>query len=68
MVPFPAGAFRREGRKLFIGKNRFGEDGIRLVVHTSRLKVEGILKFGSLSPLKYLSYHGAVCMDSVPGV
>lgn len=52
-VSFPADQYRRTGRNIFIGENRFGEDGIRLDVHTAELTIRGNLKFGSLLPLKY---------------
>lgn len=36
-----------------IGKNRFGEKGVRLDVNTWKLSVKGKLSFGPLTPLKY---------------
>ena len=33
-VTFPADEFRRVGRNIFIGENRFGKDGIYLAIHT----------------------------------
>lgn len=52
-VAFPAEKFCRRGRTIFIGKNRFGESGIRLAVHTPELTANGKLNFGPLAPLKY---------------
>lgn len=52
-VNFPADVFRRNGRTIFIGKNRFGEKGVRLLVRTQELSVQGKLDFGPLLPLKY---------------
>lgn len=52
-IPFSFDVFRREKNQIFIGKNRFGKDGICLTIHTPRLSVEGNLIFGTLSPLKY---------------
>ncbi|MDE5589982.1 MAG: hypothetical protein K2J60_12750, partial [Acetatifactor sp.] len=52
-VMFPADSFRRAGRNIFIGENRFGEKGIRLAIHTSKLTIKGKLDFGQLFPLKY---------------
>lgn len=52
-VDFPADVFRRVGRHISIGKNRFGEAGIQLAVRTSELVAKGKLNFGPLSPLKY---------------
>ncbi len=48
-----ADSFRRTGRNIFIGENRFGEKGIYLAIHTPQLVVSGKLDFGQLSPLKY---------------
>ena len=48
-----AGEFRRKGKNIFIGKNRFGEKGIYLKIKTPELMIEGKLDFGPLSPLKY---------------
>ncbi len=52
-VPFPGKAFRRKGRTISIGKNRFGEMGIRLAVCAPGLIVKGKLVFGALHPLRY---------------
>lgn len=52
-VDFPADAFRRVGKNIFIGKNRFGENGIRLAIDTPELTIKGKLDFGALTPLKY---------------
>lgn len=52
-VPFSANVYRREGKNIFIGKNRFGKNGICLSIHAPQLSVEGNLFFGPLSPLKY---------------
>lgn len=52
-VAFPGDAFCRRGRNILIGKNRFGEGGIRLAVHTPKLTVNGKINFGPLSPLNY---------------
>lgn len=50
---FPAEGFRRTGKNISIGENRFGEEGIQLAVHTPELNIRGELDFGPLSPLKY---------------
>lgn len=52
-VTFPGEAFRKEGRTIAIGKNRFGKRGVRLSVCAPGLKVEGKLAFGDLFPLRY---------------
>lgn len=52
-VTFPGEAFRKEGRTIAIGKNRFGKRGMRLSVCAPGLKVEGKLAFGDLFPLRY---------------
>lgn len=50
---FPARAFRRAGKNIFIGRNRFGPEGLRLAVHAPGLSMKGRLYFGPLTPLKY---------------
>lgn len=52
-VTFPSNAFRRTKQNIFIGKNRFGEEGINLSVNKPKMIVKGKLYFGTLSPLKY---------------
>lgn len=52
-VDYPAAAFHRTGKDICIGKNRFGERGILLAVHTPELDISGQLRFGPLFPLKY---------------
>lgn len=50
---FPSELFHRAGKNIAVGKNLFGEKGIRLAIHTPELTANGKLKFGPLSPLKY---------------
>lgn len=50
---FAGNAFHRQGKTIAIGKNRFGERGIRLSLNTQELSVNGKLDFGPLLPLKY---------------
>lgn len=52
-VPVSGKAFRRKGRMISIGKNRFGRKGIRLAVRAPGLEVKGRLRFADLRPLKY---------------
>lgn len=52
-VDYPAEEFRRKRRNILIGRNRFGANGIWLVIRTEGLTVSGKLKFGPLRPLKY---------------
>lgn len=52
-VTFAADSYRRTGRNIFIGENRFGEKGIYLAIRTPQLTVRGKLDFGPLLPLKY---------------
>lgn len=53
MVPFAGDAFHRVGQDIFIGKNRFGQSGIRIAIKEPELRVKGKLDFGPLRPLKY---------------
>lgn len=52
-IPFPASSFHKAGGSIFIAKNRFGKQGIRLAISTPELSVRGKLDFGPLSSLKY---------------
>lgn len=52
-VMFPADIFRRTGKDILIGKNRFGEKGIYLAIKSQQLTIRGKLNFGPLFPLKY---------------
>lgn len=52
-VEFPVEEFWRKGRTISIGRNRFGERGVRLALHVPGLDIKGKLDFGSLSPLRY---------------
>lgn len=53
LAVIPADAFRKKGKTISIGRNRFGEKGIYLEIHTPKLTAKGRLDFGPLSPLKY---------------
>lgn len=50
---FPADDFRRRGRRISIGRNWFGERGMRLEVCVPGLEAKGRLEFGPLFPLRY---------------
>ncbi len=50
---FPGDSFRRKGKSISIGRNRFGERGVRLDIHVPGLEAEGELDFGLLSPPGY---------------
>lgn len=52
-VTFRTDLFRRRGKTVFIGENRFGEKGIHLAIRTPKLTAVGALDFGPLLPLKY---------------
>ena len=52
-VDFPIEEYIKRGNKICIGENQFGEKGIRLKIDEPQLKVNGKLKFGVLTPLKY---------------
>ncbi len=52
-VPMPGKAFRRRGRMISIGRNRFGGKGIRIAVRAPGLEIKGKLRFAELHPLKY---------------
>lgn len=52
-VSFPGDIFCHVGKKILIGENRFGKNGMYLSVHTPELNIKGKLDFGPLTPLKY---------------
>lgn len=52
-IAFPAEAYHRTQKKITIGENQFGENGIKLAVQTPELSIKGKLDFGPLTPLKY---------------
>ena len=52
-VMYTVDIFQRTRRNIFIGKNQFGEKGIRLAIQTPRITIRGKLGFGPLFPLKY---------------
>jgi hypothetical protein len=52
-VSFDGKAFHRKGKRMTIGRNYFGEGGIKLAIHTDKLQVDGTLRFGTLHPLRY---------------
>ena len=52
-VSLPGEAFRRKGKTISIGKNRFGQKGICLAICAQGLEIKGKLTFGTLSLLRY---------------
>ena len=61
-ISFSSENFCKRKKNLFIGKNRFGEKGIRLDIDQADLKIKGVLKFRQMSPLKYNIMGPFVCM------
>lgn len=52
-ISFPKSSYRQAEGNIYIAKNCFGRNGIRLTIHTPELRIKGKLSFGPLSPLKY---------------
>lgn len=54
-VRFPSAKFRQRkgGMYIAIGENLFCEQGLKLKLHTPDLSVDGELRFGPLSPIRY---------------
>ncbi|MDO4468744.1 MAG: tocopherol cyclase family protein [Bacillota bacterium] len=61
-IVFSSENFCKRKKSLFIGKNQFGQKGIRLDIDTEDLKIKGVLKFRQMSPLKYNIMGPFVCM------
>lgn len=52
-VSFPAELYRKQGKTLWIGENRFSPEGMELEIDTPEWKVNGKLTYKELSPLRY---------------
>ena len=52
-IAYPGKAFRRKKGAIYIGRNRFDENGIYLAVNTPKLHLKGRVSFEELTPLKY---------------
>lgn len=52
-IPLADAVFQRKGSDISIGANRFGEDGVRLDLHTPELTAVGELRFGKMAALNY---------------
>lgn len=52
-IPFSGRDYGRRGTHMAVGENRFGEEGLRLCLHTPELEAAGSLRFGRLSPPRY---------------
>lgn len=54
-IPFPYQQYweKKKGLKVSIGHNRFSERGIRIHIHTKELQMDGVVRFGQLSPIEY---------------
>jgi len=53
VAAFRGALFQQKKDSIVIDKNRFSKDGIRLNINTHDLKVDGKIKFGARTPLKY---------------
>lgn len=54
-VPYPYSSFskKKKGLGIRIGENYFSENGIRLNLHTDQLNANGVIRFGSFTPIRY---------------
>lgn len=52
-VPFPYSDLYKNGRRMHIGQNQFGEDGISLDIQDSGLQASGSFRFGPFTPIGY---------------
>ena len=49
----PGNAYKKDCANIFLGKNRFGKNGIRVNIDNPSLRVKGKLDFGAITPIKY---------------
>ena len=52
-IDLPGNAFTKRKDALYLGKNRFGKNGIRVNLEDKNCKIKGKLDFGPLTPIKY---------------
>lgn len=52
-LPFPRIKISEKPLFIKLGKNIFSQNGIKLNIHTEKLDVQGVLKFGRLTPICY---------------
>jgi len=52
-IPFPDCDCKKDGKEIVIADNRFGRTGIQLNIQTPECHANGILRFGSLTPIHY---------------
>jgi len=52
-VELPGDHFKRNKDTIFLGKNRFGKNGIRVNLDKKGLRVKGKIDFGPITPIKY---------------
>lgn len=52
-VDLPGSAYKRDCSNIFLGKNRFGKNGIRVNIDNPSLRIKGKLDFGTVRPIKY---------------
>ncbi|MBO4310888.1 MAG: hypothetical protein J5856_07470 [Lachnospiraceae bacterium] len=52
-IDMPGKAFRKDRVNIFLGKNRFGRNGIRVNMDNPGMRIKAKLDFGSLTPIKY---------------
>ena len=50
---FPYDDFNQDGDEIRISNNRFGSSGVSLDIHTPGLCVEGAVRFGTFTPIRY---------------
>ena len=52
-IDLPGNAYKKDCANIFLGKNRFGKNGIRVNIDNPSLRVKGKLDFGAITPIKY---------------
>ncbi|MCR4648181.1 MAG: hypothetical protein K5776_03800 [Lachnospiraceae bacterium] len=52
-INLPGEVFKRNKNTIFLAKNRFGKNGIRVDLGTKDVRIKGKLDFGPITPIKY---------------
>ena len=52
-IDMPGNAFKKDCANIFLGKNRFGKNGIRVNIDNPEARIKGKLDFGQITPIKY---------------
>ena len=67
-IDMPGTAFKKDCKNIFLGKNRFGKNGIRVNIDNPDARIKGKLDFGQITPIIPVKCSGPKGMSATESI